>query len=100
MFTNLSGNKRKRTGDKKTEKEFAGGFIHGITSNNASSLRSMSYPVLLMDEIDGFKMEVGKEGDPIELAKNRTLQPYEDTAKILYLSTPTILQISKIYELF
>jgi phage terminase large subunit GpA-like protein len=90
----------RRTGDKLTEKEFPGGFLHGVGAGNAGNLRSMSYPVMLIDEVDAMMTELKNEGDPISLAKNRVLVPYEDTGKVLYLSTPLIRQTSKIQKLY
>jgi len=91
--------KRKATGDTTLEKEYPGGFLHGVGARNPGKLRSMSYQIMLFDELDGFPDELGKEGDPVALAKNRT-NAYADKRKILYLSTPTITQTSKIYKLY
>ena len=95
-----TGVKTRKTGDTKTEKDYPGGFLHAIGAQNPGKLRSMNYPVLLFDELDAFPMILKNEGDPIDLAKNRTLIPYEDIAKILYLTTPLITQTSKIYPLY
>lgn len=92
--------KTRKTGDTKTEKDYPGGFLHAIGARVGAKLRSMSYPVLLFDEVDGMPDTIKGEGETLGIALNRTLIPYEDTAKILYLSTPTILQTSKIYKLY
>jgi len=92
-------NKKRSTGDTVTEKEYPGGFLHAIGARNPGKLRQMSYPVILFDEIDGFPEKLGKEGDPITLAKNRT-NAYATKRKILYLSTPLISQTSRIYYLY
>jgi phage terminase large subunit GpA-like protein len=91
--------KRKATGDTTLEKEYPGGFLHGVGARNPGKLRSMSYQSMLMDELDGFPDRLGKEGDPVAIAKNRT-NAYSIKRKILYLSTPTITQTSKIYKLY
>ena len=91
--------KKRSTGDTITEKEYPGGFLHAIGARNPGKLRSMSYPNILFDEIDGFPDKLGKEGDPITIAKNRT-NAYATKRKILYLSTPLIMQSSKIYFLY
>ena len=44
--------------------------------------------------------ELKNEGDPVSLAKNRCLVPYEEKGKILYLSTPLVLQTSKIWKVY
>ena len=93
-----SGNNRK-TGDRKTEKEFPGGFLHAIGAQTAGKLRAMSYKTILFDELDGMPDTVGKEGDPVSLAENRS-NAFASKRKLLYLSTPTIQQTSKIYPLY
>lgn len=92
------GNKRK-TGDTQTEKEYPGGFLHAIGARNPGKLRSMSYPVILFDELDGFPDRLGDEGDPVDLARNRSVA-FSRKRKLLYISTPLIMQTSKIYKLF
>jgi phage terminase large subunit GpA-like protein len=92
------GNKRK-TGDTQTEKEYPGGFLHAIGARNPGKLRSMSYPVILFDELDGFPDRLGDEGDPVDLARNRSVA-FSRKRKLLYVSTPLVLQTSKIYKLF
>jgi len=89
----------RRTGDTKTEKEYPGGFLHAIGAKNPGKLRQMSYPVILFDELDGMPDKLGNEGDPVSLAKNRSIA-FESKRKILYLSTPLVLQTSKIYKLY
>jgi phage terminase large subunit GpA-like protein len=99
IFAQTKGGNNRRTGDTKTEKEFVGGFLHAIGAQSAGKLRQMSYATMLMDELDGFPDEVGKEGDPVSLAENRT-NAFAAKRKILYLSTPTVQQTSKIYPLY
>jgi phage terminase large subunit GpA-like protein len=95
--TNTANNKR--TGDTKNKKEFPGGFLHAVGARNPGKLRQMSYQVILFDEMDGFPEKLGNEGSPVTLAENRT-KAYANKKKILYLSTPTTLQQSKIYPLY
>lgn len=95
-----TGVKTAKTGDRKCEKEYKGGFLHGIGSNSPGKLRSMNYPRLLFDELDGMPDKLKNEGDPVSLAKNRCLIPYEEKGKILYISTPLVLQTSKISSLY
>lgn len=95
-----TGAKTNKTGDRKSEKDYPGGFLHAIGALSPGKLRSMNYPVGYFDELDAFQQILKNEGDPVALAKNRILIPYEDKAKILYLSTPLVLQTSKIYALY
>lgn len=80
---------RNKSGKTKDQISFAGGgFLIPFGANSSNKLRSVSMKVLLLDEIDGFKTKVGKDGDPIQLAKTRT-NGFEYSRKILKLSTPT-----------
>ena len=93
----LSKGKSGRTKDKLSWK--GGGFLVPFGANSSNKLRSISIKVLLFDEIDGFKMGVGKDGDPLKLAIART-SSYEHSRKILKLSTPTIKGASNIEREF
>jgi phage terminase large subunit GpA-like protein len=88
------------TGDTVTEKQYPGGFIHFYGSNSPSRFRSMSYPVAIVDELDGFKSELEGEGSILTLIKNRT-DAYSKKRKIFWCSTPLTKQnslIEKKYE--
>jgi phage terminase large subunit GpA-like protein len=89
----------KSTGDTKTRKDFAGGFLMAIGARSPAKLRMMSIKNLLLDEVDGFPLEVGREGDPVSLAKQRT-KNFASNRKIMYISTPLILQTSRINKLY
>lgn len=86
----------------KTDKKIewvGGGFLIPLGAQNANKLRSISIRVLLRDEIDGWPDVVGKDGDPLRLSWARTAA-FEDSRKILDLSTPTIRGFSKIETRF
>lgn len=100
LIKTQSGQKTKKTGDRKTEKEFKGGFLHAIGALNPGKLRSMSYPIGLVDEFDAFPAKLKNEGSPEDLLKNRIIIPYESNYKILYGSTPLVTQTSKIIPLY
>lgn len=89
----LSKGKSGRTKDQLSWK--GGGFLIPFGANSSNKLRSTSIKILLLDEIDGFKVRVGKDGDPIRLVKTRT-EAYEHSRKIMKLSTPTIKGASNI----
>jgi phage terminase large subunit GpA-like protein len=93
------GNARKtgRT-DKKIEWE-GGGYILPYGAQNANKLRSVSIQYLLNDEIDGWPLIVGRDGDPLQLVKART-QAYEQSRKILNISTPSFKGQSRIDDRF
>jgi phage terminase large subunit GpA-like protein len=75
LIKDQSGTATKKTGDRALEKSYPGGFMHGVGAQSGGKLRSMSYPVLELDEVDGMPDTITKEGDPIALARNRTLVP-------------------------
>ena len=98
IFSQTKG-KTKKTGDTIFQKEYPNGFLVAIGAQNPGKLRSMSFPVILFDELDGMPDTLGREGNPVSLADNRT-NAYAEKRKILYISTPLVLQTSKIWQLF
>ena len=98
IFSQAVNTRNKRTGNKTTKKEFAGGFLLIRGGKSASGLRSMSIKNLFMDEIDAMTDDL-KEGDMIDLAFQRT-KSFGKKKKVLYGSTPLIQQTSKIYKLY
>lgn len=86
----------RKTGKKKDKIEWqGGGLLKALGAQNPNKMRSMSVPILLCDEIDGWPDKIGKDGDPVRISKNRT-NAYESSRKILLGSTPLIAQTSKI----
>jgi phage terminase large subunit GpA-like protein len=84
--------------DKKIEWE-GGGFLVPFGAQNANKLRSLTIQFLLNDEIDGWPLVVGRDGDPMKLVRDRT-SAHESNRKILNISTPTIKGASKIEDAF
>lgn len=99
IFAQVEKAHGRKTGDTKSKKEFPGGFLLPVGPNVAGKLRSYSIKTILFDEVDGFPQEVGAEGDPLKLAERRT-DAFSRTRKILYISTPTVEESSKIKPLF
>ena len=86
----------------KTEKKIewmGGGFLIPLGAQNPSKLRSASIQVLLRDEVDGWPLTVGKDGDPMKLSADRTAA-FETSRKLLDLSTPLIKGQSQIEKRF
>lgn len=79
-------------------KEFPGGILILTGANSAVGLRSMPVRYLFLDEVDGFPDEAGTEGDPVDLAVQRTAT--FNNRKILMISTPTIKDASRIEQAF
>jgi phage terminase large subunit GpA-like protein len=84
--------------DKKIEWE-GGGFLVPFGAQNANKLRSLTIQFLLNDEIDGWPLVVGRDGDPFKLVRDRT-SANETNRKILNISTPSIKGASKIEDAF
>jgi phage terminase large subunit GpA-like protein len=76
------------SGNTMLAKDFAGGQLILTGANSAVGLRSMPAENALLDEIDGYPVDVDEEGSPIELieARQRTF-PRKKRIKV---STPTI----------
>lgn len=79
-------------------KEFPGGILILTGANSPSGLRSMPIRYLFLDEVDGFPDEAGTEGDPVDLAVQRTAT--FSNRKIFMVSTPTIKDASRIEQAF
>jgi phage terminase large subunit GpA-like protein len=97
--TDTTHKKSKKTGDTQLRKEYPGGFLLAASIKSASSGRSFSVPVMIIDEVDAADVELKKDGDPIGVFKART-NAYERIRKLLYISTPLEKTTSKIWPLF
>lgn len=90
--------KNRSSGDTIMVKEFLDGdlFLSGVNSPNALAGKPIGN--LYGDEVDRWPGNVGGEGDPIYLAKQR-LSTYL-LGKIFLTSTPTTLEASRIWPLY
>jgi phage terminase large subunit GpA-like protein len=68
-------------------KRFKGGMLRLRGANSGNAFRQLDARFVIMDDLDGFPIEVGDEGDPVTLASNRAAT--YDNAKFLKISTPT-----------
>ena len=91
--------KSRKTGNTSTKKDFPGGFLLAVGAQNPGRLKSMTVRKLRMDELDSMPDTLGDAGDPIKVAERAT-KGFGDTRSILYISTPLVLQTSKIYKEF
>ena len=82
--------------DTKRQKEFAGGYIVLTGSNSAAELASRPIRILLADEIDRFPGDVKGEGDPLNLAIERT-KTFRNK-KLVHTITPTVKGQSRIEQ--
>lgn len=75
-------------------REFAGGALIMASAQSPAGLASMPIRVVLLDEVDRYPESAGAEGDPIDLAIQRTVSFAR--RKILLTSTPTAKGRSRI----
>ncbi|WKW52029.1 phage terminase large subunit family protein [Rhodomicrobium lacus] len=90
----LSGDDR----DTLFSRRFAGGSLSLVSARAPRNLRARTARVLLLDEIDGFEVDVRGEGDPVALATRRTAT--FSNRKIIAGSTPVHESTSRICRLY
>lgn len=78
----------KEGGNSKYRKDFFGGVFSYATAGSPDALRSKPIRILILDEISTMEQDLKGEGDPIMLAKKRTIT--YPNKKIFLLSTPGI----------
>lgn len=89
------GNTRK-TGKTADHLQFeGGGYLVPFGAMNPGKMRSFSIAVLMMDELDGWPLTVGRDGDPDALFTARC-SGYWERRKIFRGSTPLLKHSSKI----
>lgn len=86
------------SGNTTTQKDFPGGTVVLTGANSAVGLRSMPVRNLMLDEVDGYPVDLDGEGSPIDLAKRRTAT--FSRKKVFTISTPTIEGASAIEREF
>ena len=79
-------------------KRFAGGHLTIVGANAPSGLASRPIRLLMCDEVDRYPFSAGAEGDPVNLAKKRTVTFWN--RKIVLVSTPTNKGASRIEAAF
>jgi len=96
--TDESNSRKTGKTDKKLE-WLGGGYCIPTGAKNPAKGRSASIRFLARDEIDGWPLVIGSDGDPLKVFEART-SGYELTRKIFDASTPTIKGQSKIEDRF
>lgn len=86
--------KAKDSNDTILHKKFAGGHVTVAGANSPASLASRPIQVVLCDEVDRYPASAGSEGDPVNLAAERTNTFWN--RKIGLFSTPTVKGYSRI----
>lgn len=79
-------------------KTFRGGLLSMVGANSGRGFRRVSRRLVLLDEVDGYPLSAGAEGDPVKLAEKRS--EYFWNRKIVAASTPLVAGTSRIEELF
>ena len=90
----LSNPKSRDGSNKILHKKFGGGHLTIVGANAPSGLAMRPIRILLCDEVDRYPASAGAEGDPVNLAKKRTVTFWNK--KIVLVSTPTIKGVSRI----
>jgi phage terminase large subunit GpA-like protein len=94
-LTGKIANPKSRDGNNKIlHKRFPGGHLTIVGANAPSGLASRPIRLLLCDEVDRYPFSAGAEGDPVNLAKKRTVTFWN--RKIVLVSTPTNRGASRI----
>ena len=91
--------KIRRSGDTQFAKEFDGGDFDLASAQSAASLASETKRIILADEVDRWKAELGAEGYTWNIMYARS-QGWGEQKKILAFSTPTTYDESMIWPLY
>lgn len=80
---------RKGASNTKRRKKFPGGMLLLVNALKPSGLKSTTVRYVLLEEVDEFALNIKDQGNPIDLAVNRTSN-FGSRAKIFANSTPTL----------
>jgi len=78
--------KSREGGNTLKHKEYPGGYLKLAGANSGADLRSDGVPRVLLDEVDGYPLDVDGEGDPVQIVKRR-MDSYAG-CKLFMMSTP------------
>jgi phage terminase large subunit GpA-like protein len=95
LHDKIQPRKSRSTGDRILHRQFRGGQMFIVGSNAPADLAAQSVRIAMADEVDRYEASAGEEGDPLELAEQRT-ETYGTDALVLHLSTPLIEGMSRI----
>jgi len=80
------------------EKSYPGGDLVFAGANSPASLASRPRRIVIFDEIDKYKANIGHDGDPIKQGIQRTQNFWN--RRVLLASTPTLKKVSAIDDWF
>lgn len=90
--------KSRSSGNTILHKNFAGGQVTLIGANSPSGMASRPIRIVFADEVDRYPVSAGTEGDPIFLARQRSVTYWN--RKFVMASTPTNKDQSRIWWAF
>ena len=80
-------------------KVFDGGALFLVGANSPRGFRRRTARILDLEEVDGYPMSAGAEGDPLKLAIRRT-STFAYRRKVFLNSTPTLKGLSRIEDYY
>lgn len=90
--------KSRNSGNTIDKKSFPGGHLTMIGANAPTELASRPIRVVFADEVDRYPLSAGSEGDPLFLARQRSVTFWN--RKFIMASTPTVAGVSRIWRAF
>lgn len=90
--------KSRTSGNTIDHKQFPGGHLTMIGANAPSDLASRPIRIVFADEVDRYPASAGTEGDPLFLARQRSVNFWN--RKFIMASTPTVEGSSRIWREF
>ncbi|MCL2344779.1 MAG: phage terminase large subunit family protein [Desulfobulbus sp.] len=91
----VSDAKSRDSGNTIQKKNFPGGHVTMIGANAPAALASRPIRIVLCDEVDRYPPSAGTEGDPVNLARKRTIT-FRRRRRVALFSTPTVKGHSRI----
>lgn len=90
--------KSRNSGNTIDKKSFPGGHLTMIGANAPTELASRPIRIVFADEVDRYPASAGSEGDPLFLARQRSVTFWN--RKLIMASTPTVAGVSRIWRAF
>lgn len=90
--------KSRNSGNTIDKKSFPGGHLTMIGANAPTELASRPIRIVFADEVDRYPTSAGSEGDPLFLARQRSVTFWN--RKLIMASTPTVAGVSRIWRAF
>lgn len=97
--TEVESKTSRKTGDTTYSKMFPGGNIDIASALSPAQLASETKRIVIGDEVDRWRVELGAEGSVVDMIRART-QAWGGQSRILWISTPTTEQSSLIHQMF